>query len=295
MSKTIANFVLSAVVGLTLAGAGAAAAVQSAPLEIKTFSAEENGFHVSSVLVAGKREAVLFDSQFTRANALRVAALVLDSGKKLTTLYISQGDPDYYFGIEAIRQQFPDVKVYASARTVKHISATLQKKLDTWGPRLGANGPRQPVIPEVLDAGSIELEGERLELVGFDATHGAAPYVWIPALKAIVGGVSSFSGLHVWTADAASKEARAAWVASLDAMLARHPEVVVPGHLKSGARLDASALRYTSDYLLQFEQAFDNSSNSSELIAAMQKAYPEAGLGIALEIGAKVSKGEMSW
>jgi hypothetical protein len=29
--------------------------------------------------------------------------------------------------------------------------------------------------------------------------------------------------------------------------------------------------------------------------ATMQKAYPHAGLGIALDIGSKVNKGEMKW
>ena len=292
MNKTFLTFLLPAVLGLTLAGSATA---QTKPLELKVFSAEESGFYVSSVLVTGKTDAVLFDAQFSRANALRVAALALDSGKKLTSIYISQGDPDYYFGIEAIKEQFPDVKVYASAETVKHIRESLQKKLDTWGPKLGANGPRNPVIPEVFTAKNIELEGEKLELVGFDNPNAGTPYVWIPSLKAVIGGVSSFSGLHVWTADTPTKEARAGWIKSLDAISARNPEIVVPGHLKPGAKLDASALRYTRDYLVQFEQASDKSSNSAELIAAMKKAYPDAGMGIALDLGAKVTKGEMKW
>ena len=37
-----------------------------------------------------------------------------------------------------------------------------------------------------------------------------------------------------------------------------------------------------------------NAMNNA-LIEAMKKAYPDAGLGIALEIGAKVNKGEMKW
>lgn len=294
MIKTLLKFLSPVLFGLGLAGSVVAQS-QPQPLQLKVFNAEENGFHVSSVLVTGKTEAVLFDTQFTRADALRVAALVLDSGKKLSTIYISQGDPDYYFGIEVLKQEFPEVKVYASADTVKHINATLQKKLDTWGPRLGANGPRAPIIPEVLTASSIELEGEKLELVNFNNPKAGAAYVWIPSLKAIVGGVSSFSGLHVWTADTASKEARANWVKSLNAMLARKPEIVVAGHQKTGSSLDTSALTHTRDYLLQFEQSLDKSSNSAELIAAMKKAYPNAGLGIALEIGAKVNKGEMKW
>lgn len=292
MNKTFLKFLLPVVFGLGLAGSVAA---QTQALQLKVFNAEEKGFHVSSVLVTGKTEAVLFDTQFTRADALRVAALVLDSGKKLTAIYITHGDPDYYFGGEVLKQEFPDVKVYASADTVKHINATLQKKLDTWGPRLGANGPRTPIIPEVFTASSIELDGEKLELVNFNLPEAGAPYVWIPSLKAIVGGVSSFAGLHVWTADRANPEARALWVKSLNTMLARKPEVVVAGHQKSGSSMDASALTHTRDYLLQFEKALDKSSNSAELIAAMRKAYPDAGLGIALEIGAKVNTGEMKW
>jgi hypothetical protein len=31
------------------------------------------------------------------------------------------------------------------------------------------------------------------------------------------------------------------------------------------------------------------------LIEAMKKAYPSAALGVALDIGAKVNKGEMKW
>lgn len=292
MNKTFLKLLLPVVFGLGLAGSVAA---QTKALELKVFNAEEKGFHVSSVLVTGKTEAVLFDTQFTRADALRVAALVLDSGKKLTAIYITHGDPDYYFGVEVLKQEFPDVKVYASADTVKHINATVQKKLDTWGPRLGANGPRTPIIPEVFTASSIELDGEKLELVNFNNPEAGAPYVWIPSLKAIVGGVSSFAGLHVWTADRASPEARKLWVKSLNTMLARKPDVVVAGHQKSGSSMDSSALTHTHDYLLQFEKALGKSSNSAELIAAMKKAYPDAGLGIALEIGAKVNTGEMKW
>ncbi|WP_409524526.1 MBL fold metallo-hydrolase [Nitrincola sp. MINF-07-Sa-05] len=293
MIKSFMKVLLPAVVGLSLASSVAA---QTQPLDLKVFSAEENGFYVSSVLVTGETDAVLFDTQFSRSNALRVAALALDSGKELKTIYISQGDPDYYFGIEVLKQEFPDVKVYASADTVEHINATLPKKLETWGPRLGANGPRNPIIPEVYTADSIELEGEQLELVNFNNPEAGMPYVWIPSLKAVVGGVSSYSDdLHVWTADAATKAARAAWVKSLDAMLAREPEVVVPGHQTAGSKLDSSSLVYTRDYLLYFEQALDKSSNSAELIDIMKKAYPDAGLGIALEIGAKVNTGEMTW
>jgi hypothetical protein len=69
----------------------------------------------------------------------------------------------------------------------------------------------------------------------------------------------------------------------------------VPGHMAAGTATDASAITYTRDYLRRFEAELPKAANGAELIATMQKAYPTAGLGIALDIGAKVNKGEMKW
>jgi len=46
---------------------------------------------------------------------------------------------------------------------------------------------------------------------------------------------------------------------------------------------------------VRYEQELPKAANSGALIDAMKEAYPDAGLGIALEIGAKVNKGEMKW
>jgi glyoxylase-like metal-dependent hydrolase (beta-lactamase superfamily II) len=39
-------------------------------------------------------------------------------GKKLSTIYVSHGDPDFYFGLEEFKKYFP---AYAAAATVGHI------------------------------------------------------------------------------------------------------------------------------------------------------------------------------
>ena len=52
---------------------------------------------------------------------------------------------------------------------------------------------------------------------------------------------------------------------------------------------------YTQAYLTRFEAELKKSADSAALIGAMKSAYPQAGLGIALDIGAKVNKGEMKW
>jgi len=101
--------------------------------------------------------------------------------------------------------------------------------------------------------------------------------------------------VHVWTADTATAELRAAWVAALDAIAARQPRVVVPGHMVVDAQTDTSALAYTRSYLLAFEEELGKATDGTALVEAMKQRYPGKGMEVALNIGAKVAKGEMKW
>ncbi len=64
-------------------------------------------FPVSSVLVSGQHDAILIDAQFGKSQAAKVVDMVRASGKKLTTIYISHGDPDFYFGLDTVLAAFP--------------------------------------------------------------------------------------------------------------------------------------------------------------------------------------------
>ena len=272
-----------------------AAAQTAPPLTLQVYNADGGSFHVNAVLVSGKTDAVLLDTGFTRADALRIAAMVLDSKKTLKTVYISQADPDYYFGIEVLKQVFPDAKVVTTAPTRKKIEATLANKLQVWGPRMGANAPKSVPLPEALAGNTITLEDQTLEIRGLDDSQPHRSYVWIPSIKAIAGGVNVYAGLHLWTADAQSVQERADWSRKLGAMAALQPATVIPGHSLPGQKNDASQIAWSQAYLTRYEQELPKAANSAALIDAMKKAYPEAGLGIALDIGAKVNKGEMKW
>lgn len=265
-----------------------------APLKLDVYQADENSFHVSSVLVTGVTEAALIDAQFTRADAHQVVAKILRSGKKLTTIYVSHGDPDYYFGLEVIQQAFPKAKVYATQETLNHINATLQKKLDFWGPKLGTNGPKDVVIPEVLKGDSFTVDGQEIKIVGLEK-HAKRTFVWIPSIKSVVGGVPVYANVHLWMADAATTEKRQLWFEILDEITALKPEVVVPGHATKNTSKTLEAVEFSRGYLKDYEQELEVADNSKALIDAMSKKYPNASLAIALEIGAKVSKGEMKW
>lgn len=284
--------------GATVALAGRAAAqAPRAPLQWTHFPAGERGFFRAPVLLSGAKEAVLIDGGFSLPDGRAVAEAIKASGKTLTTIYVSQSDPDYYFSLGPIKAAFPGAKVLAASATLAAIRANVQKKLDTWGPQLKERGPQtlaDVVLPEPFDGPALSLEGHAIEIVtvaGMDNRR----YLWVPSLQAVFGGVLAFSGLHVWTADTPTPAARAAWIQALDAIAARKPAVVVPGHMAAGSALDASALAYTRDYLLAFEEEQAKAADSAALVAAMTRRYPTAGMAPALQIGAKVVKGEMKW
>ncbi|MGV7208921.1 MBL fold metallo-hydrolase [Oxalobacteraceae bacterium A2-2] len=280
---------------MAVMAAGAASAADTPPLTIKVYNADANSFHVNAVVVSGKSEALVIDSGFTRADALRVAANVLDSGKTLKTILVSNADPDYYFGAETLKTIFPQARVVATPAVREKIQAKLAGKLAFWGPKMGANAPRQPIVPEALSGNTLSVDGETVELRGTTGELAHRPYVWIPSIKTVAGNIAIFGNLHVWTADTQKASERKAWLAQLDEIEALHPATVIPGHMAAGTALDVSAVRYTRNYLQRFESEAAKARNSAELIAAMQQAYPQAGLGIALDIGAKVNKGEMQW
>ena len=271
------------------------ASAQPAPLTLKVYNADGNSFHVNAVVVSGKSEAVVIDTGFTRADALRVAANVLDSGKTLKTIFISNADPDFYFGAEVLKSLFPQAQVLTTPAVRAKIEAKLAGKVAFWGPKMGANAPVKPIVPEAITGNTLTVDGQTIEVRGTTGELAHRPYVWIPSIKTIAGNIGVFGNLHVWTADTQKPSERQAWLAQLDEMQSLQPTTVVPGHMAAGTALDGSAIRYTREYLQRFEAELARAQNAAELIATLQKAYPQAGLGIALDIGAKVNKGEMKW
>jgi glyoxylase-like metal-dependent hydrolase (beta-lactamase superfamily II) len=272
------------------------AAQAAEPLNVKVYNAAGSSFNVNSTLVYGEKEAMVIDAGFTRADALRIAANVLDSGKQLTTIYVSQADPDYYFGVETLKEIFPQADVVSTPAVLEKLNAKMAGKVAFWGPKMGANAPRQPVVPRALEGTRLTLEGQTIEIRGTQGLLAHRPYTWIPSIKAVVGNLAVVGNMHVWTADTQTAPERAAWVAQLDEMAALKPELVVPGHMKAGTSLDASSITFTKDYLQTFEKNLAASKNSGELIETMKKAYPQLTEGaMSLELGAKVNKGEMKW
>lgn len=279
-----------------IAAAVLPAAFAAQPLQLQVYNPGAKAiFPVSSVLVSGAREAILIDAQFQRNSAEELVRLIKESGKTLTTVYISHSDPDFYFGLETVQAAFPAARIVATSHTVKAIKGNMDKKLAHWGPIMKDNAPKTLVVPEVLKGERLVLEGQAIEIKGLRGASPQRSYVWIASLKTVAGGVLVFSGAHVWMADTQTPASRKQWQTTLDQIAALKPELVVPGHFLGVQPKGLSAVSYTKQYIAAFEEEAAKAKDGAALASAMQARFPQAGLPAALDTSSKVMKGEMKW
>ncbi|HGJ5889991.1 MAG TPA: Vmh family MBL fold metallo-hydrolase [Arsenophonus apicola] len=263
------------------------------PLHLSVYNPQENGiFPVSSTLVSGPTEAILFDAQFNTKDGEKLVELIKNSRKVLKQIIITSGDPDFYFGLAPLAKAFPEAKVVASPKVVEHILATKDAKLKYWSPKIRDGAPKKLIVPQVTAETIFTVDGEPLEL---HHSNKSSAYVWIPANKAILGGTSISSGIHVWTADNQTIDSRNSWVNTLKEMENLKPLTVIPGHYLGERPKGDLAIKFTIDYLEKFEKALENHKDSNDVIKTMVAAYPQLAEKSSLELSAKVNTGEVKW
>ncbi|WP_145584221.1 MBL fold metallo-hydrolase [Yersinia intermedia] len=285
---------------MTFAGLATFAAVANASaaeqLKMEVYNpGEKSIFPVSSEIISGKTEVALIDAQFQRNDAEALVKKIKQSGKKLTTIYISQADPDFYFGLDVITKAFPQAKVLATPQTIEEIEATKDGKMAYWGPILKENAPGKVIVPQALQGKSFTIDGQQIDVEGLDGPSPEKTFVWIPSLKAVVGGVAVSGNIHLWVADTQTAESRQHWLTTLEKIKELKPVTVVPGHYLDNAPQTLASVTFTQNYLTTLNTEIPKAKDSAELIAAMKKHYPELKDESSLELSAKVLKNEMKW
>src|SRR5882757_6846473 len=74
---------------------------------------------MASTLIYGMRDAVLVDAFMTVKQANALADWVAAKGKNLTTIYITHGDGDHWFGVGTLLERFPNATAVATPEVVK--------------------------------------------------------------------------------------------------------------------------------------------------------------------------------
>ena len=150
-------------------------------------------------LISGERDAVLVDTFLTTEQSQTLLDWVVASGKNLTTVYITHGHGDHFFGLAPLLEHFPRAKAVAIPEVVKVMQAQLAPGsiLDGfWRKRIPGQIPDRLLVAEPLANNELELEGYKLVPVNTGQTDTAySTSLHVPSIGLIVAGTSSTTEL----------------------------------------------------------------------------------------------------
>jgi glyoxylase-like metal-dependent hydrolase (beta-lactamase superfamily II) len=257
---------------------------------IKVFTSLDDQFWTNSVIIEGTHEVMLVDAQLTKTNAERVLQEIREINKPLSLIYITHEHADHFLGLEVFKEAYPRVRIIANSGVVGRINKVYREKIDKWKTILGSGATSQVVAIEKFDGSSLRFENAKIEVLrNIQGDTDENTMLWIPEQRILITGDVLFNDMHVYTAETDSK-ARERWLNSLEKIRELKPSVVIPGHSKVGALLDATtAVDFTENYLLVFEEELKKAKDPDSLINAMKERFPSADLLLAIERGAKAN------
>ena len=257
---------------------------------IKVVTSLDDQFWVNSVIIEGTHEVMLVDAQLTKTNAERVLQEIKETKKPLSIIYITHEHADHFLGLEVFKETYPSVRIIANSTIVDRADKVYQQKIDKWKQILGSGATSRVVAIENFDGKFIAFDGSTIEVLKhIQGDTDENTMLWIPGQRTLIAGDVVVNSMHLYTAETDSK-AREKWLKSLTEILELKPSIVVPGHSKVGAPLDANtALDFTQNYLWAFEEELKKAKDPDSLINAMKERFPSADFVLALERGAKAN------
>src|SRR6267154_2279016 len=288
MHPSVKFLFLYSAVALALTQASLAKSPQA--FSIKVVTSSDDQFWANSIIIEGTHEVMLVDAQLTKTNAERVLQEIKATRKPPSIIYITHEHADHFLGLEVFKEAYPRARIIANSAVVDRINKVYQEKIDKWKKLLSSDAASHVVGISNFDPGAIEFGDSKIQV--FKHIRGDTDentMLWIPGQRILIAGDVVFNDMHVYTAETDS-EAREKWLNSLGKIRALKPSVVIPGHSKVGAPLDANtAVDFTERYLLVFEEELKKARDPDSLIKVMKDRFPSAGLLLALERGANAN------
>jgi glyoxylase-like metal-dependent hydrolase (beta-lactamase superfamily II) len=257
---------------------------------IKVFTSPDDQFWVNSVIIEGSHEVMLVDAQLTKTNAERVLQKIKETKKPLSIIYITHEHADHFLGLEVFKEAYPRVRIIATPAVVDRINKVYLEKVDKWKKILGPGATSHVVPIGKFDGNFIEFESSKIEVFkNIQGDTDENTMLWIPGQRILIAGDVVVNDMHVYTAETDGK-ARGKWLDSLNKIRESKPSLVIPGHSKVGAPLDATtAVDFTENYLLVFEEELKKAKYPDSLINTMKEKFPSADFLLAIERGAKAN------
>ena len=230
---------------------------------------------MSSTLIAGAEQGILVDTLVTLGQVDALAEWVRGFGKRITAVYITHGHQDHWIGLARLQEHFPEARGIATPEVVRRATfeATDPGLSAYWKASFPGELPETPVLPEALTTDEFELEGQLLRAVSVgQGDTEFSTVLHVPSAAAVVGGDVVYNGVHMMTAET-DENSREAWIASLDAVAALNPQIVVAGHKSVGAPDLPESIGASQQYLRDFSRIVNEGGSVEDIVNAMLKLH----------------------
>jgi glyoxylase-like metal-dependent hydrolase (beta-lactamase superfamily II) len=231
---------------------------------------------MASTLIYGKKDAVLVDAFLTVKQTDALIEWIAASGKNLTTVYLTHGHGDHWFGIGSILNRFPSAKAVAATEVVEVMRRQQSPEgRKGWDYLFPGQLPDRLVVAEELERNTIPLEQEELVAVGVghsDSDHTTCLHV--PSVGLVVAGDVAYNDTHQYLVESPPPK-RSEWIAALDKIASLHPAAVVAGHKRPGSEDAPRIIEETQQYIRDFDRLDGTTSTAAELYEQMLHRYPD--------------------
>ena len=230
----------------------------------------------ASTLIYGARDAVLVDAFLSAEQATALADWVAARGRNLTTIYITHGHADHWFGVGTLLERFPKAKAVATANTVRAMRQQASAEVrGLWEASFPGQIPDRLVIAEELEGDVIALEGNELVAVELGHTDtDLTTCLHVPSIGLVVAGDAVYNDVHLYLVES-NPETRREWIAALDKIESLHPGAVVASHKRPERDDDPKNIEETRQYIRDFDRLAETTTSAQELYDRMLELYPD--------------------
>src|SRR5499425_76894 len=230
---------------------------------------------MASTLIYGTRDAVLVDAFMTVKQANALADWVAAKARSLTTIYITHGHGDHWFGVGTLLERFPDARAVATADVLKVMRLNASPEfLKFWRAGFPDQIPDKLVFAEELKGNVIDLEGH--ELVVVELGHTDTDYTTclsVPSIGLVVAGDAAYNDVHLYLAESNAQK-RQEWISALDRIESLNPRAVVATHKRPENDDNPRIIEQTRQYIRDFDRLAETTTTSQELYDKMLELYP---------------------
>jgi|ERR1051325_5353650 glyoxylase-like metal-dependent hydrolase (beta-lactamase superfamily II) len=229
---------------------------------------------IASTLIYGARDAVLVDACLTVKQANALADWVAARGKNLTTVYITHGHGDHWFGGGTLLERFPTAKVVATRNTVKKMHQQGSPARARWEASFPGQIPDRLVVAEELEGNVINLEGHELVAVELGHTDtDSTTCLHVPSIGLVVAGDAVYNDVHLYLVES-TPQTRKEWITALDKIESLNPRAVVASHKRPERDDDPRTIEETRQYIRNFDRLAEIAASAQDLYDKMLELYP---------------------